>query len=180
MCVGTYSMHMLEWEAWRSKLLGDTFRNPCLKAPVGPTIVRNCFFLIQYLCHKLTTTYLHTCLISMLTGATDRFNWQVQLLSGQTGSDTQRYPSNATKPDCQMVYFKTKNLSLDKFCRALDWKILIQFMAIWNILQIIYGGILWPFGIFCVHLIHFLRFWYRAPRKIWQPCHKGAENHGCF
>jgi hypothetical protein len=34
-------------------------------------------------------------------------------------------------------------------------------MAIWNILQ--------TFGIFYDHLVHFLRFWYHVPRKIWQP-----------
>jgi hypothetical protein len=41
---------------------------------------------------------------------------------------------------CQMVCFQTKNPNLDKFCRASGWKMLICFMAIWNIL--------WPFGIF--------------------------------
>jgi hypothetical protein len=30
--------------------------------------------------------------------------------------------------------------------------------------------ILWPFGTFCVHLVHFLVFWYHVPRIIWQPC----------
>jgi hypothetical protein len=29
--------------------------------------------------------------------------------------------------------------------------------------------ILWPFGTFCVHLVHFFLFWYHIPRKIWQP-----------
>jgi hypothetical protein len=29
--------------------------------------------------------------------------------------------------------------------------------------------ILWLFGTFCVHLVHFFRFWYHVPRKIWQP-----------
>jgi hypothetical protein len=36
------------------------------------------------------------------------------------------------------------------------------FMDIWDIL--------WPFGTFCVHLVHFFQFWCHAPRKIWQPC----------
>jgi hypothetical protein len=27
----------------------------------------------------------------------------------------------------------------------------------------------WPFGTFCVHLVHFIRFWYHVPRKTWQP-----------
>jgi hypothetical protein len=34
------------------------------------------------------------------------------------------------------------------------------FMDIWDIL--------WPFGTYCAHLIHFFLFWYHAPRKIWQ------------
>jgi hypothetical protein len=34
-------------------------------------------------------------------------------------------------------------------------------MAIWDIL--------WPFGTFCIHLVHFFPFWYHVPRKIWQP-----------
>jgi hypothetical protein len=42
-----------------------------------------------------------------------------------------------------------------------DWKMLIYFMAIWNIL--------WPFGTFCVHSVHFYLFWNNVPRKIWQP-----------
>jgi hypothetical protein len=58
---------------------------------------------------------------------------------------------------CQMVSFQTKNPNLGKFWRALDWKMLIYFTAIWNILQI--------FGIFYDHLAHFFRFWYHAPRK---------------
>jgi hypothetical protein len=51
-----------------------------------------------------------------------------------------------SKQDCQMVYFQTKNLSLGKFWRALDWKMLIYFMVIWNILRI--------FGISYDHLEH--------------------------
>jgi ABC-type spermidine/putrescine transport system permease subunit II len=31
------------------------------------------------------------------------------------------------------------------------------------------GNILWPFGIFCGHLVYFFPFWYFVPRKIWQP-----------
>jgi hypothetical protein len=30
--------------------------------------------------------------------------------------------------------------------------------------------ILWPFAAFCVDLVHFSGFWYRAPGIIWQPC----------
>jgi uncharacterized Tic20 family protein len=45
---------------------------------------------------------------------------------------------------CQKVYFKTKNRNLGKFWRALEWKILVYFMTIWNILL--------PFGIVYGHL----------------------------
>jgi hypothetical protein len=31
----------------------------------------------------------------------------------------------------------------------------------------------WPFGIFCGHLVHFSCFWYAVLRKIWQPCSAG-------
>jgi hypothetical protein len=30
--------------------------------------------------------------------------------------------------------------------------------------------IVWPFGAFCINLVHFFRFWYNVARKIWQPC----------
>jgi hypothetical protein len=52
-----------------------------------------------------------------------------------------------------MVYFRTKNPSLGKFWRALDWKMLsMYFMAILNILR--------TFGIFNDHLVHFVFIWY--------------------
>jgi hypothetical protein len=35
---------------------------------------------------------------------------------------------------CQMIYFQTKNPNLGKFWRALKWKMLTYFTAIWNIL----------------------------------------------
>jgi hypothetical protein len=35
-----------------------------------------------------------------------------------------------------MASFKNKTPNLGKFLRALDWKMLIYFMAIWNILEI--------------------------------------------
>jgi hypothetical protein len=34
-----------------------------------------------------------------------------------------------------MVYFQTKDPNLGKFLRTLDWKMLIDFLAIWNILM---------------------------------------------
>jgi hypothetical protein len=60
---------------------------------------------------------------------------------------------HSTNQGCQMVYFQTKNPSLGKFLRAIDWKMLIYFKDIWNIL--------WTFGIYydpsvhkyCTHLV---------------------------
>jgi hypothetical protein len=76
---------------------------------------------------------------------------------------------------------QTKNTNFGTFWRALVWKMLVYFRAIWNILR--------PFGIFYDHLVNFmalwyilrlfgkfflpfgifLPFWYVATRKIWQP-----------
>jgi hypothetical protein len=56
----------------------------------------------------------------------------------------QKYP-NSTNTEhrlqtqgCQMVYFQTKNPNLGKFWRSLEWKMLVYFKVIWNILR--------PFG----------------------------------
>jgi hypothetical protein len=46
---------------------------------------------------------------------------------------------------CQMVSFQTKIPYLGKFWRALEWKMLINFMAIWNILWLFHD-----------HLVHFV------------------------
>jgi hypothetical protein len=53
--------------------------------------------------------------------------------------------STYTKQGCQIVYFQTKNPNLGKFVRALEWKMLVYFMPIWNILP--------PFGIAYGHLV---------------------------
>jgi hypothetical protein len=53
---------------------------------------------------------------------------------------------------CQMVYFQTKNPNSGKFWGALDCKLLIYCMAIWNILR--------TFGIFYDHLVQFVFIWY--------------------
>jgi hypothetical protein len=53
---------------------------------------------------------------------------------------------------CQMVYFQTKNPNVGSFWRALDWKMFIYFMAIWNILR--------TFGKFYDHLGNFVLIWY--------------------
>jgi hypothetical protein len=46
-----------------------------------------------------------------------------------------------------MVPFQTQNPNLGKFWRALDWKMLIYLMAIWNILQTF--GIFYDNSILC-------------------------------
>jgi hypothetical protein len=71
-----------------------------------------------------------------------------------------------------MVYFQSKNLNLGNFWRALDWKMLIKFMTLWNILRTfdIFCDHLLHFVTFRVHLVHFILFWFYVPRKIWQPC----------
>jgi hypothetical protein len=61
----------------------------------------------------------------------------------------------ARKQGCQMAYFQTKNINLGKFWRVLQCKILVYLMAIWPIL--------WPFGIGCGHLVHFMVFGIFSP-----------------
>jgi hypothetical protein len=51
---------------------------------------------------------------------------------------------------CQMVCFQTKNPKLCKFWWALDWKMFIYCLAIWNILRIFYE--------YLVHLCSFGTF----------------------
>jgi hypothetical protein len=46
-----------------------------------------------------------------------------------------KFFSTAVEQGCQMVSFQTKNPDFGKFWRALNWKMLIYFMALWNILQ---------------------------------------------
>jgi hypothetical protein len=62
---------------------------------------------------------------------------------------------------CQMVCFQTKNPNLGKFCMALDWKMFVYFMATWNIL--------WRFGIFYDHLVHFSSFGFMYQEKSGNP-----------
>jgi hypothetical protein len=63
-----------------------------------------------------------------------------------------------------MVCFQTENPSLGKFRRALDWKMFIHVMAIWNI----YGDLGYFMTIWYI-LVHFFRFRYHCSIKIWQP-----------
>jgi hypothetical protein len=51
-----------------------------------------------------------------------------------------------------MVCFQAKNPNLGKLWRTLEGKMLVDFVAIWNILR--------PFGIFYGHLVYFTAIWY--------------------
>jgi hypothetical protein len=62
------------------------------------------------------------------------------------------FPKMACKQSCQMVYFQTKNPNLCKFWRVLNWKLLIYFIAIWNIYR---------------HLGYFMTIWYAHLVFIW-------------
>jgi hypothetical protein len=44
-------------------------------------------------------------------------------------------PAHDLIQGCHMVRLQTKNPNLGKFWGALDWKMLVYFMFIWNILQ---------------------------------------------
>jgi hypothetical protein len=57
--------------------------------------------------------------------------------------------------------FSNQNPNLGKVWRDLQFKIMVDFMAI--------RYILWPFGMFRGHLVYFFSFWYVVLRKIWQP-----------
>jgi hypothetical protein len=63
-----------------------------------------------------------------------------------------------------MVCFQTKNPNLGKCLRGLDWKMFIYFMAIWTIL--------WRFGIFYDHLVHFSGFGIMYQEKSGNPANK--------
>jgi hypothetical protein len=67
-----------------------------------------------------------------------------------------------------MVFFKPKIRIWENFSGPQIRKCWSILLSIWNIL--------WTFGIFYDHSVHFVliwyiffQFWYHAPRKIWQP-----------
>jgi hypothetical protein len=72
---------------------------------------------------------------------------------------------------CQMVCFQTKNPNLGKFWRALEWKMLEYFMALFNILRsfgIFYGDLHSNVVIWCI----FPRFGKLCQEKSGTPdCH---------
>jgi hypothetical protein len=59
--------------------------------------------------------------------------------------------------DCHMVYFHSKTPDLGLFLRALDWKMLVYFMALFEYFTAIWY-ILWPFVIFYGHLVNLWKF----------------------
>jgi hypothetical protein len=64
--------------------------------------------------------------------------------------------SSAGLPD---AYFENKNPNLGKFWRVLQWKMLVNFMAIWS-------------TYFMGHLVYFVAIWYTyfmVIGYIWQP-----------
>jgi hypothetical protein len=58
-------------------------------------------------------------------------------------------------------------------CHFGSWPfgILLPFWCIWCIW--------WQFGIFVAILVYYFKFWFVAPRKIWQPC-SGLTLHACI
>jgi hypothetical protein len=75
------------------------------------------------------------------------------------------------KQGCQMVCFPTKYPGLAVENLGILYFHLVYFTSI--------GNILWPFGIFCGHLVYFVVIWYsfshfsilyQVARKTWQPC----------
>jgi hypothetical protein len=61
-----------------------------------------------------------------------------------------------------MVCFQTKNPDLGKFWRVLEWKMLVYFMFIRDILHMVIWYFLWSFGIFqviCYFYGHLVFLW---------------------
>jgi hypothetical protein len=52
----------------------------------------------------------------------------------------------------------TENPILGKFCRALQWYMFVDFMAVWSTYVTAIRYILWSFGIFYGHLVLFWSF----------------------
>jgi hypothetical protein len=79
-------------------------------------------------------------------------------MNRQDGNDNKKVSDPPPPQGCQMVCFQTKNPYLGKFWRALDWKMLRSFMAIWNILR--------TYGKFYDHLVHNVLIWYIFPASV--------------
>jgi hypothetical protein len=72
-------------------------------------------------------------------------------LGAEQSGDARERLLRPRRQGCQMVCFQTKNPNLGKFWRALDWKMFQYCLTIWNIL--------WIFGMFYDHLVHFVFIW---------------------
>jgi hypothetical protein len=64
-----------------------------------------------------------------------------------------------------MVCFQTKNPNLGKFWWALEWKMLLYFMSIWNTSFMDIWHNVWQFGMVYGHLVYFFPFWYVWTKK---------------
>jgi hypothetical protein len=68
-----------------------------------------------------------------------------------------------------MVRYQTKETNLGKFWRVLEWKMLVYFIVIRNILRSFGICILWPFGNVVVIWYIFLRFGILCKEKSGNP-----------
>jgi hypothetical protein len=64
--------------------------------------------------------------------------------------DLQETPFPSPYQGCQMVCFQLKKTNWGKFCMALELKMLVYYMIIWNILL--------PYGILHGHLVTLRKF----------------------
>jgi hypothetical protein len=71
-------------------------------------------------------------------------------------------PPTVTKHNqwCQMLYFHTKNHNSGTFWTALEWKMLVYFIAIGYVHFTVIWKILSSLPIFCGQLVYFWPFWY--------------------
>jgi hypothetical protein len=82
----------------------------------------------------------------------------------------------ARKQGCQMVCFQTKSPNLGKFCRVLQWKMLIHFMDTWLILRFFVIFYVWTSDIASGNLVYFSpRIW---GRPSWYIFLKGCGRTG--
>jgi hypothetical protein len=78
-------------------------------------------------------------------------------------------PMESAIQECQMVCFQTKKSQYGSILEGLAMKIAGIFYA-HSVYFTAIENILWPFDIFCGHLVYFFPFLYVVTRKIWQPC----------
>jgi hypothetical protein len=64
-------------------------------------------------------------------------------------------------------FFSDQKFPLWLFWRALEWKMLLNILVLWNILRPM--GIFLGIWNFCSLLVYFNPRWYTVTRKIWQP-----------